>query len=229
MAFTHFDHGIELPQLTRKTTESGRKYFTPEGNAYPSVTTVLGILGKKELMEWRRRVGEDEANRISRQAANRGTAVHKLCEDYLDNKEDYSKKHMPANIHMFNTMKSLLDEKINNIWFQEAFLYSDELRTGGQVDCIAEFNGELSVIDFKTSRRPKSPDKIENYFMQICFYAKAFEERTGIAIKKGVVLIGVDDSEPQTFIIHTEDYLEHFKAVRETYQSLYEKETLYNT
>jgi genome maintenance exonuclease 1 len=228
MAFNHFDHGIELPQLTRQTTESGRKYFTPTGDAFPSVTTVLGILGKRELMEWRKRVGDEEANRISRQAATRGTAVHKLCEDYIDNKEDYSKKHMPANIHMFNTMKPLLDEKINNIWFQEAFLYSTELRTAGQVDCIAEFEGELSVIDFKTSRRQKSASNIQNYFMQVSFYAKAFEERTGTPIRKGVVLIGVDDSEPQTFVIDTEEYLEHFKAVRETYSELYEKNTLHN-
>jgi len=227
--FTHFDHGIDLPTLTRKTTESGRRYFTPTGEAYPSVTTVLGILGKKELMEWRKRVGEDKANQISRQAATRGTAVHKLCEDYLDNKEDYSKKHMPANIHMFNTMRSVLDEKINNIWFQEAFLYSDELQTAGQVDCIAEFENELSVIDFKTSRRPKSPDKIQNYFMQVSFYAKAFEERTGTPIKKGVVLIGVDDSEPQIFVIDTEEYIEHFKAVREAYRNLYEKDKVRNS
>ena len=226
--FTHANHGIELPTLTRKTTESGRRYFTPTGEAYPSVTTVLGILGKKELMEWRKRVGAEEANRISRQAANRGTAVHKLCEDYIDNVDDYNKKHMPANIHMFNTMKPLIDEKINNIWFQEAFLYSDELQTAGQVDCIAEFEGELSVIDFKTSRRLKSPDKIQNYFMQVSFYAKAFEERTGTPIRKGVVLIGVDDSEPQTFVIDTEEYIEHFKAVREAYRNLYEKDTVHN-
>jgi len=228
MAFTHFDHKIDLPQLTRKTTESGRKYFTPSGDAYPSVTTVLGILGKKELMEWRKRVGEEEANKISRQASGRGTAVHKLCEDYLDNKEDYSKKHMPVNIHMFNTMKPLLDKKINNVWFQESFLYSNELKTGGQVDCIAEFEGELSVIDFKTSRRVKKADDILGYFMQVSFYAKAFEEMTGTPIRKGVILIGVDDSEPQIFVIDPDDYVDHFKAVRETYSKLYEKDTLHN-
>ena len=83
--FNHVDHGIELPKLTRKTTESGRKYFTEDGNAYPSITTVLSILSKQAIMEWRKRVGEEEANKISRQAAGRGTAVHKLAEDYLDN------------------------------------------------------------------------------------------------------------------------------------------------
>lgn len=228
MAFTHFNHGIELPKISRENIDGVRKYLTPTGNAYPSVTTVLGILGKKELMEWRKRVGEEEANKISRQASTRGTAVHKLCEDYLDNKEDYSKKHMPANIHMFNTMKPLLDEKINNVWFQESFLYSNEFKTGGQVDCIAEFEGELSVIDFKTSRRVKKADGILSYFMQVSFYAKAFEEMTGTPIRKGIVLIGVDDSEPQVFAIDPNDYVEHFKAVRETYSKLYEKDTLHN-
>jgi genome maintenance exonuclease 1 len=221
--FTHYEHGIVLPTLSRKTTEKGRRYFTESGQSYPSVTTVLGIISKQEIIEWRKRVGEEEANKISRQAATRGTAVHKLCEDYLDNKEDYAKRHMPANIHTFNTLKPILNQKINNIWFQEVFLYSDELQTAGQVDCIGEFEGELAVIDFKTSRRVKSADDILNYFMQVSFYANAFKERTGIAIRKGVILIAVDDSEPQTFIIDTNDYVEHFKAVRETYKRLYEK------
>ena len=95
--FNHVDHGIVLPKLTRKTTEEGRRYFTPNGDAYPSITTVLGILGKKKLMEWRKRVGEEVANKIARQASGRGTAVHKLCEDYIDNKEDYAKKAQPSN------------------------------------------------------------------------------------------------------------------------------------
>jgi genome maintenance exonuclease 1 len=228
MLFEHHNHGIDLPPITRKTTEQGRRYFTPTGEAYPSVTTVLGILGKASLMAWRKRVGEEEANRISSQAARRGTAVHKLCENYLDNKEDYKEGVQPANLFMFNTMKPLLDNKINNIWFQEAFLYSDELQTAGQVDCIAEYDGKLSVIDFKTSRRLKSVDQIQNYFMQVSFYAKAFEERTGQKIEQGVVLIGVDDAEPQEFFINPDDYIEHFKAVRETYANLYEKEKVHN-
>lgn len=227
--FTHHNHGLELPTLTRKTTEKGRKYFTPSGKAYPSVTTILGILNKQQLIEWRNRVGAEEANRISRQASTRGTAVHKLCEDYLDNKPDYLKKHMPANVYMFNTLKPVINEKINNVWFQEVFLYSDELKTAGQVDCIAEFEGELAVIDFKTSRRVKKEEDILGYFMQISFYAKAFKDMTGIEITKGVILIGVDDSEPQTFVFDPREYINHFKAVREKYQELYEKDEIHNS
>jgi len=227
--FTHHDHGIELPHITRKTTEQGRRYFTPTGEAYPSVTTVLGILSRASIAAWRKRVGEAEANRISGQAARRGTAVHKICENYIDNKEDYAEGQQPSNMFMFNTMKAVLDKKINNIWFQEAFLYSDELETAGQVDCIAEYDGKLSIIDFKTSRKLKKEEFIQNYFMQVSFYAKAFEERTGIPVDQGVVLIGVDDSQPQEFIIDTSEYLDHFKAVREKYKELYEQKTVHNS
>jgi len=222
--FNHVDHGIELPRLTRKTTDSGRKYFTEDGDAYPSVTTVLSIIGKKELMEWRKRVGEEVANKIARQASSRGTSIHKLCEDYIDNVEDFSVKAQPANLFMFNTMKSVIDKSIDNVYFQEAFLYSDHLRTAGQVDCIAEFDGELSVIDFKTSKRVKTEDKIQSYFMQVAFYAAAFYERTEIPIKQGVILIGVDDSEPQVFKINVYDYLKEFLKTRRRYGYMYEKE-----
>ena len=218
--FTHVDHGIELPKLTRKTTEEGRRYFTPDGEAYPSVTTVLSILSKDSIKAWRDRVGHDVADKISRQASGRGTAVHKLCEDYIDNLEDWKGKAVPANLFTFNTIRPIIDKQIDNVWFQEEFLYSDKLKTAGQVDCIAEFDGELSIIDFKTSKRPKSEDKITNYFMQTAFYAAAFYERTGVPIKQGVILIAVDDSEPQIFKIGTYDYLEHFLQVRKKYGEL---------
>ena len=226
-----FEHNADAPvleKLTRSNEDGKRIYRTPTGEGYPSVTTVLGILGKEDIAKWRKRVGEEEANRISTQAARRGTAVHKLCEDYLDNDPDYSKKHMPANIQMFNTMKPILDERINNIWYQECFLYSNELQTAGQVDCIGEWDGELAVVDFKTSRKLKKEEWILNYFMQVSFYAKAFEEMTGTPVKKGIVFIGVDNEDPQVFEFNTEDYLDHFRAVRETYKELYEKDKVHN-
>lgn len=221
--FTHVDHGIVLPTLTRQTTESGRKYFTPEGNAYPSITTVLSILGKEEIIAWRKRVGEEEANRISRQASTRGTAVHKLAEDYVDNKPDWKGKHMPSNIATFNTLRPILDARLNNIWMQEVFLYSDKLKTAGQVDCIGEWDGVLSIIDFKTSKRVKKEEDITNYFIQMCFYAAAFLERTGIAIKQAVVVMAVDDNEPLIFKVNTFDYLDHFISVRKKYKEMHEK------
>jgi hypothetical protein len=220
--FNHVEHGVVLPKLTRETTKSGRKYFTPEGNAYPSITTVLGVLNKEGIIAWRQRVGEAEANRISQQAATRGTAVHKLAEDYLDNKEDWNKGAMPSNLQSFNDLKSILDQRLNNVWFQEEFLYSDRLKCAGQVDCIAEFDGQLSIVDFKTSRKPKKEEWITNYFIQASFYAAAFYERTSIPIKQGVILITVDGSEPQIFKVNTYDYLEHFIAVRKKYKEMKE-------
>jgi hypothetical protein len=216
--FNHVEHDVVLPKLTRKTTEAGRRYFTPDGAAYPSITTVLGILSKQGILEWRKRVGEAEANRISTQAATRGTAVHKLAEDYIDNVEGWSKGAMPANIASFNDLKTILDKRLDNVWFQEEFLYSDRLKCAGQVDCIAEFDGQLSIVDFKTSRKPKKEEWITSYFIQASFYAAAFYERTGIPIKQGVILITVDGSEPQVFKVNTYDYLEHFLKVRKEYK-----------
>ena len=216
--FNHVEHDVVLPKLTRKTTEAGRRYFTPDGAAYPSITTVLGILSKQGIIDWRKRVGEAEANRISTQAATRGTAVHKLAEDYIDNVEGWSKGAMPANIAQFNDLKTILDKRLDNVWFQEEFLYSDRLKCAGQVDCIAEFDGQLSIVDFKTSRKPKKEEWITSYFIQASFYAAAFYERTGIPIKQGVILITVDGSEPQVFKVNTYDYLEHFLKVRKEYK-----------
>lgn len=219
--FTHVDHGIVLPKLTRKTTEEGRRYFTEDGNAYPSITTVLSIIGKEAILEWRARVGEEEANKISRQAGTRGTAVHKLAEDYLNNEEDWKGKHMPANLFSFNSIKPILDNRLNNIWMQEAFVYSDKLKCAGQLDCIAEFDGVLSIIDFKTSRRVKKAEDITNYFIQLCFYAAAFLERSGVAIKQGVIIMAVDNNEPLIFKINTYDYLQHFISVRKKYREMH--------
>lgn len=214
----HFDHGVKLPKITRKTTENGRRYFTPEGKAYPSITTILGQLSKQGIMEWRKRVGEEEANKISRQASTRGTAVHQLCEDYINNDPDWNKDVMPNNLASFLDLKKIIDERLDNVWFQEEFLYSDKLKCAGQVDCIAEFDGQLSIIDFKTSRKPKKEEWIENYFIQTSFYAAAFYERTGIIIKQGVILITVDGHEPQVFKIEPYQYIPRLIEIRENFK-----------
>jgi genome maintenance exonuclease 1 len=129
---------------------------------------------------------------------------------------------MPVNLHSFSQIKKILDDHVNNVWFQEQFLYSDRLKCAGQVDCIAEFDGELSIIDFKTSRKPKKAEWITNYFIQASFYAAAFYERTGVPIKQGVIVIMVDGEDPQVFKINTYDYLSHFLSVRKKYRELHE-------
>ena len=206
-----------LPELDCETLPTGRTYITPEGNKYPSITTVLSLLSKDGILAWRKRVGEEVANKISTQAATRGTAVHQLAEDYLNNKEDWSKGAMPANLFSFNQIKPILDKRVTNIWAQEVPLYSDKFMIAGRVDCIAEFDGELTIIDFKTSRKPKKEEWVQNYFIQASFYAAAFYERTGISIKKFAIVITVDGSEPQVFTGNTFKYLQKLYDVRQRF------------
>ena len=203
-----------LPELECETLPTGRTYITPEGNKYPSITTVLGNLSKAGILAWRKRVGEEVANKISTQAATRGTAVHTLAEDYINNKEDWSKGAMPANIFSFNQIKTILDERLDNVWAQEVPLYSDKFKIAGRVDCIAEYNGKLSIIDFKTAMKPKRKAWINNYFMQEAAYAIMFEERTGLPITQLVTIISVDGAnEPQIFVEHRDNWV---RPLRET-------------
>lgn len=203
-----FNHvNVNIPEIRTENINGGRYYVTPTGIKYPSITTVLSILSKKAIMEWRKRVGAEEANKISTKAARRGTNVHQMCEDYLNNKEYITNKTMPVDKEMFGTLKPILDERINNIHTQEATLYSDYLGVAGRVDCIAEFDGRLSVIDFKTSRKLKKREWISNYFQQASAYCVMYEERTGIPIDQIVILIAVDEEEPQVFIEKRDNHI----------------------
>jgi len=205
---SNFNHvGIDIPEIKTENINGGRYYVTPTGVKYPSITTVLSILSKKAIMEWRKRVGAEEANKISTKAARRGTNVHQMCEDYLNNKEYITNKTMPVDKEMFGTLKPILDERINNIHTQEATLYSDYLGVAGRVDCIAEFDGRLSVIDFKTSRKLKKKEWISNYFQQASAYCVMYEERTGIPIDQIVILIAVDEEEPQVFVEKRDNHI----------------------
>lgn len=215
--FQHIKHDID--KLVRVDSTNGRIYQTPTGKSYPSVTSVLGILGKKEIMEWRARVGEEEANRVSARAARRGTAVHTLCENYLLNKEV---EPGPFDLETFNSIRPFLD-RINNIHCLETQLYSDYLQVAGTVDCIAEFDGKTSIIDFKTSKRIKTRDDIHGYFMQTSAYAVMFEERTGIPVGKLVIIMSVDDEKPLLFVEKRDDWIHKFIELRQDYSKLYNR------
>ena len=219
--FNHVDHGINLETLGCDTTPTGRFYYPSTGEKFPSVTTVLGVQDKSGLDEWRKRIGEEEAKKIMTQASNRGSDVHLIAENYLNNIKDYGKGRMPVNVMTFNTLKPILDSRVNNIYFQEAPLYSRKIKTAGRVDLIAEFDGKLSIIDFKTSKKLKESKWIEGYFMQESFYAAAFYELTQIPIKQIVTLIMVDDQKPQIFIEQPLKWLPQFIQLRNKYQSLY--------
>lgn len=209
--FNHIHH--DIAKLERITTPEGRLYATPSGKSYPSVTTITGLLGKEAIIAWRKRVGEAEANRISTRAANRGTRVHSLCESYLKN-EPTEPDIFDA--EMFSSLKPLLN-KINNIHCLETPLYSDHLQVAGTVDCIAEYEGRVSVIDFKSSKRIKKRDDIHNYFMQCAAYAVAFEERTGVPVSRLVILMAVDDEDPLVFVERRDDWIGKFIDLRNQY------------
>ena len=226
MKFKHIGCDIDY-DLETETINGKRFYKTPEGLLYPSVTTITGQHGKDKILEWRRRVGEEEANRISTKASNRGTKVHKICENYLNNEEDYARtnpahihKTMPDTIAMFKSLQPLLDEHVNNIHALEIPLYSHHLKVAGRVDCIAEYDGKLSIIDFKTSGKLKEESWIKGYFMQCSAYAVMYEERTGIPVSQIVIMIAVDSEHPQVFIKKRNDYIKDFISYREAYDAV---------
>jgi genome maintenance exonuclease 1 len=217
--FKHIGCDIDY-DLETETVNGKRFYKTPEGLLYPSVTTITSQHGKDKILEWRKRVGEEEANRISTKASSRGTRVHKICENYLNNEEDYARKTMPDSVVMFKSIQPLLDEHVNNIHALEVPLYSHHLRVAGRVDCIAEYNGRLSVIDFKTSSKLKEENWIKGYFMQCSAYAVMYEERTGIPVPQIVVMIAVESEHPQVFIKKRNDYIKDFISYREAYDGV---------
>lgn len=204
---------VELTEMESVTTDSGRKYKTPEGLNYPSITTVLSILSRDSIAKWRKRVGEAEANKISTRASGRGTRVHEIIEKYINNQEDYRNGYTPDIIQSFIDIRHILDNRIGTVYAMEAPLYSDHLGVAGRVDCVAEFDGKLSIIDFKTSMKPKRIEWIKNYFMQESAYAIMWEERTGMPIVQLVTIISVDNSEPQVFIEHRDNWV---RPLRET-------------
>jgi len=211
--FIHHD----FPKLERDTAPNGsRVYKTPSGRAYPSVTTVTGLHSAKGIAEWRKRVGEAEANRISGKASARGTRIHQYCEDYL--RGNIFEADM-FDLEMFNSIKFWLDD-IDNIHALENPLYSDFLQVAGTVDCIADFQGKLSVIDFKTASKPKDRDDIHNYFMQTAAYAVAFEERTGIPIGRLVIIMAVENDDPRLFIEKRDNWIGGFRKLRLDYKNL---------
>ena len=218
---TYTHNSIILPDINAVTSADGtRIYQTPDGKAYPSVTTVLSAHTKPGLMQWRKRVGEEEANKISRQASSRGTRFHTLTEYYLKN-EPYTETLSLMDKEMFESAKTEL-HKIDNIRAQEIGLYSHHLRLAGRVDCIAEYNGKLSIIDFKTARREKDEEHIQHYFMQAAAYAVMFEERTQIPVNRLTIIIAVEDGFMQVF----QEKRDNFITPLLYYRDLYERNKL---
>ena len=218
--FTH--KPIEIPELETKTVNRKRCYLTPEGKMYPSITTVLQKNKMKGLMEWRQRVGDDVANYIARTAAQRGTKVHHMCEDLINNKEVKREPFLAA--ALFSQIEKVIKDKVDNVYAQECGLYSDRYMVAGRVDCIAEYDGVLSIIDFKTSRSERNDDWNESYYIQASAYAEMFEERTGTPIQQIVILVVTEDGTVQEFVKKKHEYLPLLVETIEQFVSEWEKE-----
>ena len=214
-AFEYEELDIGYDDLVADTRETGRVYIAPDGSRYPSVTTVLGILSEDSIREWRQRVGEEEANKVSHRASNRGTAVHSVIEKYLRN-EDTS-DNLPHIKQSLANLRPILDKSIGKIFGLETALYSRHLGMAGRCDCIAEWNGVPSIIDFKTSRRIKKKENIASYFAQASAYAIMFEERTGLAIPNTVIVMDVDDNHPLIFEEHRDNFVELLLSTKKEY------------
>ena len=215
--FNHRYIDVGYKDLTAETTDTGRTYNAPNGKSYPSVTTVLSILTEDFIRAWRERVGEEQADIVSGKASSRGTKVHSIVEKYLNN-EDTS-DFLPHIKQSLNNLKPILDENIGTIFGLEVALFSDHLGVAGRCDCIAEYNGVPSIIDFKTSRYIKKKEKISNYFAQGAAYAIMWEERTGMVIPNVVVIMDVDHEKPLVFVEHRDNYTKLLKETIDEYRT----------
>jgi len=209
---------VTLPGIDRIDGDetTGRLYRLPDGSKVPSVTTVLGWSKKASLIEWRKRVGEEEANKISAKASSRGTKVHAICEDYLHNKNLDIKKINPITLDMFLSIKDIVD-RIDDVLGIELQMFSQHLGVAGTSDVIANFDGRRSIIDFKTSSKPKKLEWIEDYCMQLAIYSVMYEELTGVPVNNLVVIIAVENSEPQLFIQKRDQWIGKAINVINTY------------
>lgn len=216
--FRYLSNMPELKSLPTVEIDGKRHYVTPNGKKLPSVTTVLGHFKKDKIIEWRNRVGAEQANKISTRASVRGTKFHSLMEKYLGNETNIFEGVMPDMKQAFNDIRSTID-KIDNIHYIESPLYSEIIGLAGRTDVIAEFDGVPSIIDFKTSLREKREEWIENYFEQGTAYSLMYEELTGNKVEQVVVIISVDGMDkPQVFIKDRIDYVDSLMTKVRAYQ-----------
>lgn len=197
---------IDFIELESETREDGRFYTTPDGKVLPSVTTVLGkTKDQTHLQQWRERLGEEAAARESKRTADRGTALHLLCEKLILNQPYDLRREMPVPVQLFTQLRPILQKNVNNIMAVEAPLYSEYLGVAGRVDLVAKFQGKTSIIDYKSSNKVKKREWIEDYFIQTSMYAVMFEERTGIPVPQLVILIGNEESTMGSVFIEKRD------------------------
>lgn len=204
--FIHLD---TITPVDLRTTEGprGRFYHTPEGNKYASITTILGSVEKPYLTDWRNSLGSIKADKEMKRAADRGSAVHAMIENFLNNDPNPSQGHKIEHVTEFNSLRLYL-KNINNILTQETALWSDVLKTAGRVDCVGEYKGKLAIIDFKTSNNSKTHAMIEDYWLQVTAYAIMFQERYNIQIDNAAIIMSVEKGVPLVFTKPIESFIE---------------------
>lgn len=220
-----FEHNlVELPKL-RRIDGAVRLYETPTGEKYPSVTTVLGATEDKSgLEEWKKRVGEEEAARVSKRASTRGTALHSLWEKLVLNeefdREEARQKHL-MNFHMYEQLERVLKDDVNNIKCSEGSLFSHKLKVAGSVDLIADYKGKPSIIDFKTSAKPKRKEWISGYFLQTALYSYMYWEMMQDMHSQLVVMIAVEqDNMPAVFTDNASKWIDLARQRVKQYHSM---------
>jgi len=210
----------KLPKTKGKRID-GMRFYEVDGKAYPSITTVLGAQPKPGLDKWRASVGEEAAKWEMARAARRGKATHTLVENYLKGETPSTRDVLP--LGLFALLKPYLAQ-IDNIHCLEQILYSKKLTIAGQVDCIAEYNGKLSVIDFKTANKERNDEWNKSYYMQCSAYAVMYEELFGTPIEQIVILQASEDGSAKAFIKEKKDYIEDLKTEIKYFYDNYNKE-----
>lgn len=213
-------HPFDRLDLKTTTINGQRWYSTPTGELYPSITTILGAEEKPHLVEWRNMLGESNAKKETNRCASRGEAVHLMAEKFLNNVTVPTKGHDLSNIKLFNQLKYVLN-RIDHIRAQEIALYSSELEVAGRCDCVAEFDGVISIIDFKTSNNNKTESMVQDYFIQATAYAAMCNELYNTNIQDIVILIAVEKGIiPQVFKQKTDNY---FSPLKNRINNFYDK------
>lgn len=209
---------IELPKIERIDSPNGRRYKVPSGLLYPSVTTIFSVYNNKHIEEWKQKVGEEQANKIAKAAAKRGTYIHERCEELIKGININNPPLTKMLYHDTWLQFKPLVEKIGKVYANEAPLYSDYLKVAGTVDCVGYWEGKRSIIDFKTSSRFKAKEDIETYWMQCSAYSVMWEERTGQPITNLVILMSVEDDSPLCYNSHRDEWIGKFIKLRKEFK-----------
>lgn len=209
------DYRSKFAALSRRNVDEVRMYSIDESTAYPSITSIISFINRDKFADWRAKVGNEAANKKTRHATRRGTDLHLVFEKYLQNEDikkldEYQK---PLIQYMFNFAKPFIDERLNNIYHQETNMYSSRLCLAGTVDLICEVDGELSIVDFKTSEREKPEEWLEDYFVQLSAYWAMFSEQTGVVPKKLVVFLVAENGDVQ--IVERRNPIHYLQILRD--------------